>query len=117
MARHAKRQPLVKGSTIIICFMYITWIAYLALQIWVYQETCTFLPSEVTLGTAALFIVETVSLARLKMTKEGTNVGVKKSNPFIESLGFYGKSEFEDEIERIQNEQSSNSNDCPNDPR
>jgi hypothetical protein len=51
------------------------------------------------------------------MTKEGTNVGVKKSNPFIESLGFYGKSEFEDEIERIQNEQSSNSNDCPNDPR
>ena len=53
------------------------------------------------MGTAALFIVETVSLARLKMAKEGTIVPHKRTNPFFEQLGLPYTSEFEEDIEEI----------------
>lgn len=53
------------------------------------------------MGTAALFIVETVSLARLKMVKEGSIVPQKKTNPFLEQLGLPYTSEFEEDIEEI----------------
>lgn len=102
-----------KGSTVIIVFMYVTWVLYILLSIWCKQYTEEFLPAEVTYGTAALFIVETVSLARLKMTKEGTTVTPRHTNTFLESMGL-GTSEFEDEIERIQQdgEQEPEPDDC-----
>lgn len=97
MVSHKK--PLIKGSTIIISMMYITWVAYLALQIYCYETLYTFLPSEITFGTAALFIVETVSLARLKMAKEGTDVtAVSSSNSFLQKLGLGSIENFEDEV-------------------
>lgn len=99
MVRHKK--PLIKGSTIIITMMYLTWVAYLALQIYCYQTMHVFLPSEITFGTAALFIVETVSLARLKMAKEGTDVTtVSGSNAFLQKLGLGNMETFENEVKQ-----------------
>lgn len=91
-----------KGSTIIIVFMYVTWIAYLAAMVYVYGITGEWFPSEATLATAALFIVETVSLARLKMAKEGQRVGEKKQNPLLEQIGLYNVPDFEEEVQDIQ---------------
>lgn len=91
-----------KGSTIIIVFMYATWIAYLAMMVYVHGITGEWFPSEATLATAALFIVETVSLAKLKMAKEGQRVGDKKTNPFLEQIGLYNIPDFEEEIQEIQ---------------
>lgn len=77
----------IKGSSVIIAAMYITWIAFIAAQVWIRITTQSWLPAEMTYGTASLFIVETVSLARLKMAKEGGNPGPKKSNTFLSRLG------------------------------
>lgn len=82
--KHRKRR--IKGSTVIICIMYATWIGYLAFQAHYYQQNFTFLPAEVTVATAALFIGETVALARLKMAKEGATLKPKQ-NQFMQQLG------------------------------
>jgi hypothetical protein len=92
----------VKGSTVIIVFMYVTWIGYLWLQLWARKNIGAFLPSEVTLGTAALFIVETVSLARLKMAKEGDKVGAKPNNTFLQRIGLNNLVDFEEETQTAQ---------------
>ena len=98
----------IKGSTIIIFLMYVTWIAYLFLQIWCKQHTNAFLPAEVTYGTAALFIVETVSLARLKMAKEGASVPAKTANSFLQRLGLGNVSDFENEVQAAQARSKAN---------
>jgi hypothetical protein len=91
-----------KGSTIIICFMYATWILYLFFQVAVKLRTGAWLPSEVTYGTAALFIVETVSLARLKMAKEGTTLDKKPTNAFASRLGLSSTLDsFEQDAQKI----------------
>ena len=97
-AAHAHpRAP--KGSTVIIAFMYATWCAYLALQVWCRHFTGAYLPAEVTYGTAALFIAETVSLARLKMAKEGQPIGQRKANPFLGKMGV-AVADFEEEAQK-----------------
>ena len=102
----------VKGSTIIITFMYVTWILYLVALVWINKSTGMWLPMEVTMATAALFIVETVSLARLKMAKEGTKVGQKKNNPFLEQVGLYNVPDFEEEVIEVQrNDENLKGND------
>ncbi|MEG2533683.1 MAG: hypothetical protein RSB04_11790, partial [Gordonibacter sp.] len=58
-----------------------------------------FLPAEVTYGTAALFIVETVSLARLKLAKEGAAIPAKKTNPILAKIGLVDLPDFEDETQ------------------
>lgn len=93
-----------KGSTVIITFMYVTWVAYLVAMVAVYNIVGEWFPQEVTFATAALFIAETVSLARLKMAKEGTNIGKKKTNAMLEQIGLYNDSEFEEEAQRINKE-------------
>ena len=90
-----------KGSTIIITFMYITWVIYIVALVAIHIITGEWLPSEVTLATAGLFIVETVSLARLKMAKEGVRVPKKKGNPFLEQAGLGDMPDFEDEVQEI----------------
>lgn len=91
-----------KGSTVIIVFMYATWIAYLFFQVAVKLHTGAWLPSEVTYGTAALFIVETVSLARLKMAKEGTALDKKPTNAFASRLGLSSTLDsFEQDAQKI----------------
>lgn len=92
----------IKGSTVIIALMYVTWVLYLVALVWINKLTGMWLPTEVTLATAALFIVETVSLARLKMAKEGTKVNEKKSNPFLEQVGLYNMPDFEEEVVAVQ---------------
>lgn len=91
-----------KGSTVIITFMYLTWVAYLFAMVYVYLIVGEWFPSEVTFATAALFIAETVSLARLKMAKEGQKVEPKKANPFLEQIGLYNVPDFEDEVQEVQ---------------
>ena len=91
-----------KGSTIIIVFMYLTWIGYLALQLWAKKNIGAFLPMEVTYGTAGLFIIETVSLARLKMAKEGEKIGQKTTNTFLQKLGLGNMTDFEQEAQQEQ---------------
>ena len=94
----------IKGSTIIIALMYLTWIGYIYAQVKIYMVTCEWLPAEITLATAGLFIVETVSLARLKMAKEGAPVGKKKDNPFLEQIGLGDMPDFEDEVQKEMEE-------------
>ena len=94
----------IKGSTIIIALMYLTWIGYIYAQVKIYMVTCEWLPAEVTLATAGLFIVETVSLARLKMAKEGTQVGKRKDNPFLGQIGLGDMPDFEDEDQKKMEE-------------
>lgn len=89
----------LKGSTVIIACMYLTWTAYVAFEAWCKQAVGAFLPAEVTFGTASLFIVETVSLARLKMAKEGTGLSQKKQNPFLSKIGIGDVPDFEDEAQ------------------
>lgn len=91
-----------KGSTVIIVFMYATWCAYIAVQIWCKTAVNAYLPAEVTYGTAALFIVETVSLARLKMAKEGAEIPARKLNAFASKLGISGLEDFEEEVKAAQ---------------
>lgn len=93
-----------KGSTVIITFMYVTWVLYLIAMVGVYTIVGEWFPSEVTFATAALFIAETVSLARLKMAKEGTNIGRKKNNQMLEQIGIYNDSEFEEMAQKINKE-------------
>lgn len=88
-----------KGSTVIIAFMYATWVGYLALQVWCKHFTGAYLPAEVTYGTAALFIAETVSLARLKMAKEGQPIGQRKANAFLGKMGV-AVDDFEEEAQK-----------------
>ena len=93
--------PKPKGSTVIIVFMYATWICYLAFQLYVKTRTGAWLPSEVTYGTAALFIVETVSLARLKLAKEGNVLPDKPTNTFASKLGISsGMETFEEDAQK-----------------
>lgn len=104
-----------KGSTVIICFMYATWILYLGFQVGVKLRTGAWLPSEVTYGTAALFIVETVSLARLKMAKEGTTLDKKPTNAFATRLGLSSTLDsFEADAQKIsdQNQQQAKGETC-----
>lgn len=89
----------IKGSTIIIVFMYITWVAYIIGTVYVKLITGVFLPAEITYGTAALFIAEAVSLARLKMAKEGTLVPTQKTNSFLARMGLTGIPDFEEDVQ------------------
>lgn len=113
MAKHAKRE--IKGSTVIIAAMYALWIAYIIAQIWTYARYHSWLPSEITYGTAACFIVETVALARLKMAKEGTVLPAKKSNQFLQRLGLVDTSELEDLAQEISTENERKNNDAETD--
>lgn len=79
--------------------MYATWTAYLAFQAWCKLAIDAFLPPEVTYGTAALFIAETVSLARLKLAKEGNQLPARKQNPFLAKLGLSEVPDFEEEAQ------------------
>lgn len=107
MASHARRriQP-PKGSTVIIAAMYVTWCAYLALQVWCRSSAGSFLPAEVTYATAALFICETVSLARLKMAKEGQKLDERKPDAFASKLGISGLEDFEQEAQAESRKES-----------
>lgn len=93
-----------KGSTIIITFMYVTWVLYLIAMVGVYMMVGEWFPSEVTFATAALFITETASLAGLKMAKEGTKIKKNKSNPMLEQIGIYNNSEFDELAQKINEE-------------
>lgn len=90
-----------KGSTIIITFMYVTWVIYIIALVAVHQIAGEWLPTEVTLCTAALFIAETVSLARLKMAKEGVKLPKKENNSFLEQAGVPSVPDFEGEVQEV----------------
>lgn len=98
MAAH--RAPRVRSSTVIIAVMYVTCVAYVALQIWFYDRYMTFLPVELTGFFAAVFVAETVSLARLRMAKEqGRPMPAKASNPYLSQIGA-DVPDFEDEVQK-----------------
>ena len=90
-----------KGSTIIITFMYVTWVIYIIALVAIHIIAGEWLPAEVTMATAGLFIVETVSLARLKMAKEGVKLPDKENNTFLEQVGIGDMPDFEDEVQEV----------------
>ena len=102
MARGKHARKAVKGSTVIISFMYATWVGYILFQAHFYTQTLSFMPSEMTIATAALFIGETVALARLKMAKEGTTLEAKQ-NQWMTRLGI-SESELEQDALKISAE-------------
>lgn len=108
MAKHAKRR--IKGSTVVITAMYVLWIWYICAQVWTFAQYHSWLPSEVTYGTAACFIVETIALARLKLAKEGSVLPAKKSNQFLQRIGLTDTSELEDVAQEISAENEKRNN-------
>lgn len=89
-----------KGSTVCITVMFAGWIAYVIGQGWFYVHFKTWLPVELTWGTAALFLGECVSLARLKLAKERQPVVTKKVNPMLTKVGITDLPDFEDEVQQ-----------------
>lgn len=88
MKRHStKERRHIKGSSVCIAAMYIGVVWYVFAQMFSYWTLGVFLPPEVTYGFFAAFIVETISLARLKLAKEGYNVKPKGSNAFLDRIG------------------------------
>ena len=79
--------------------------AYVALQIWFYDRYMTFLPVELTGFFAAVFVAETVSLARLRMAKEqGRPMPAKAHDPYLSSIGA-DVPDFEDEVQQVLSDQ------------
>lgn len=92
-----------KGSTVCIIVMFVGWTTYVIAQGWFYIQAHTFLPIEITWGTVGLFLVETVSLARLKMAKEGLPIKNKIVNPMLKKLGVE-LPDFEEEVQEAKSE-------------
>lgn len=97
--QHTKKKSGI-GSTIIISIMFVSTIAYILFNAWYYTMYYAFMPMEITYGFFAVFCVETVSLARLKMAKEGTKVSAKTENPMLQNLGIYSMPDFENEVQQ-----------------
>lgn len=98
----------VRGSTVIIAVMFITWTAYLVGQVYVKQLTGEWFPSEVTVLTGALFITELGCLAKIRMTKEGVTaeqakIIAKHANSRLDEVGA-GESVFSDVLEEATEE-------------
>lgn len=110
MARgqHKKKKSGI-GSTIIISIMFVSTIAYILFNAWYYTLYYAFMPMEITYGFFAVFCVETVSLARLRMAKEGTKVSAKTENPMLQNLGIYSMPDFENEVQQEVNNQDTSS--------
>lgn len=89
-----------KGSTVCIAVMFIGWIWYICFCGWFYVKTDTWFPVEFTWGTIGLFLVETVSLARLKMAKEGAPIKNKILNPMLKKIGVE-LPDFEEEVQAV----------------
>lgn len=96
-----KERRRIKGSSVIISFMYFGVLWYVGAQMFCFWRLGVFLPPEVTYGFFAAFIVETISLARLKMTKEGDVLKPKAVNAFIERLGIGNIETFEDDAQEM----------------
>ena len=99
----SENKKKIKGSTVIITFMYLTWVIYIIALVCIHLITDEWLPTEATLCTAGLFIAETVSLARLKMAKEGVKLQEKNDNTFLEQAGVGNIPDFEEEVQEIVN--------------
>lgn len=95
-----------KGSTICIAAMFLGWIAYVVAQGAFYAHFKTWLPMEITWGTAALFLGECVSLARLKLAKEKQPVTPKRENTMLAKLGVTNLPDFEDEVQEAAGKHS-----------
>lgn len=95
MARFKDKGP--KGSTIIISVMFVATVAYVALNTWLLLRIGFCLPSDVTYLVGAVFVSETVSLARLKMSKEqGKSTPQPQQNKELQNLGIYEHRGFDD---------------------
>ena len=88
-----------KGSTVCIAAMFFGWIAYVIAQGVFYAHFMTWLPMEITWGTAAVFLGECVSIARLKLAKERQPITDKKENPMLTKIGVNNLPDFEDEVQ------------------
>lgn len=96
-----KTKTKIKGSSICIAVMFIGWIWYISMQILCYWKLHTWLPESITWGTIGLFLVETVSLARLKLAKEGEPIKNKIVNPMLKKLGVE-LPDFEEEVQEAK---------------
>lgn len=102
------RKCSVRSSTVIILVMYFTVVGYVLFDAWFYATYYTFLPMDATTIVAACFVVETVSLARLRIAKEsGKPMPAKVENPFAATLGA-AVPDFEPEVQETLNEQQPN---------
>lgn len=102
-----------KGSTVCIAAMFLGWIAYVAAQGWFYVNFKTWLPTEITWGTAALFLGECVSLARLKLAKERQPITDKKANPIMAKLGVIDLPDFEEDVQKEEENANGNETNQP----
>lgn len=99
MANHMANKG-IKGSTVIILFMFLAVIAYVTVDIWCYKNLYSWIPYDASAIVAACFVAETVSLAKLKMAKEDgrkADYSKKMTDPFSNQLGIGGLEDFSDE--------------------
>lgn len=106
MAEHLERHG-IKGSTVIITVMFLAVIAYVAVDIWCYQNLHSWIPYDASAIVGACFIAETVSLAKLKMAKEDNrkaDYSKKSPNSFMTKLGVTNLNDFSEEAVQVANE-------------
>lgn len=113
MANHMSSKG-VKGSTVIIFFMFLAVIAYVAVDIWCYKNLYSWVPYDASAIVGACFVAETVSLAKLKMAKEDgrkADYSKKMTDPFSSKLGIDGLEDFSEEAVDAANGADVNSTD------
>lgn len=105
MAEHMTSKGL-KGSTVIITFMFLAVIAYVGVDIWCYQNLHSWIPYDASAIVGACFVAETVSLAKLKMAKEENrraDYSKKGTNSFMSKLGVTSLTDFSEEAVQAAN--------------
>lgn len=87
----------VRGSTLIIIAMFVTWISYIVASVYVRMLVGDWLPTEITVASAGLFITELACLAKIRLAKEGAKVP-EQANSQMDEIGA-GESAFSDVLE------------------
>lgn len=106
MATHLRREG-IKGSTVIISVMFVSVVAYVAADIWVYSQFHSWIPYDASAIVGACFVAETVTLAKIKMAKEDgrrADYSKRTGNSFLTKLGVADLPDFTDEAVTAQKE-------------
>ena len=89
----------VRGSTVIIAVMFASWVAFVAATVWIRLIVGDWLPSEIIVASAGLFITELACLAKIRMAKEGAKAP-PQSNSEMDQMGA-GESRFASVLDEV----------------
>lgn len=98
----------VRGSTIIIAVMFASWVAFIIAAVYIRLLVGDWLPSEIIVASAGLFITELACLAKIRMAKEGAKAP-EQSNSEMDQIGA-GESRFSEVLEETNGKHARSEN-------